>query len=368
MTQPILTLRQLNRATLARQLLLERESFPVDDSIRFLAGLQAQVAREPYIGLWTRLRDFQRNDLTQLLEQHKVVRTTFVRSTLHLVTADDYLLLRPAIQPALTRALYGFFGKRARNLELTRLAEAARAYLQAGPRTFTELRALLLELEPNEDAEAMAYVVRTQLPLVQVPRSTGWGYPSNPAYALADLWLGQSLLASENPHDLILRYLAAFGPATIKDVQTWVGMTGLREAVETLKPKLSLFQDERGNELLDLPDITLPPADIPAPPRFVPEYDNLILSHADRTRFVADEHRSSIYLPAGRVRATFLVDGFVRGTWKIEKTKNSATLVIEPFVSLSKEVQAALSEEGEQLIRFIEEESKTFGVRFAAKE
>ncbi len=165
----ILILRELNRATLARQLLLDRATIPVPDAVARLVGLQAQVPNPPYIGLWTRLRDFRRDDLTRLLEERRVVRAPLLRSTLHLFTAEDYALLRPALQPALTRALAAFFGRRAKGLDIARLVAAARAHLQETPRTFTELRALLSDLEPDRDPEALAYAVRTHLPLVQAP-------------------------------------------------------------------------------------------------------------------------------------------------------------------------------------------------------
>ena len=190
------------------------------------------------------------------------------------------------------------------------------------------------------------------------------GYSNKPPYATAESWLGFQASDQEHPRELILRYLAAFGPATVRDVQAWSGLVRLKEPVEALKPELRIFWDERGNELLDVPDAPLPPADTPAPARFVPEYDNLVLSHADRSRVISDEYRSKVFLSAGRVRATFLVDGFVRGTWRIEKSRSAATLVIEPFGPLPKEDRDALTEEGEQLVRFVEDGAKAHAVRF----
>lgn len=368
MADRVLTLRELNRATLARQLLLERAALPIPVAVERLAGLQAQVPNPPYVGLWTRLRDFRRDDLTALLERRQIVRATMMRSTLHLVTAEDYLLLRPALQSALTRALRAFFGQRAQGLDVDRLVAAAQAHLEEQPRTFTALRALLSDLEPDRDPEAMAYAVRTHLPLVQAPPGGAWGYGGSPAYALAESWLGGPLAAPEASwRHLVFRYLAAFGPATVKDVQTWSGLVRLRDAIEELKPGLRAFRDERGTELLDLPDLPLPPADAPAPVRFLPEYDNLVLSHADRTRVIADEHRSRVFLSAGRVRATLLVDGFVRGVWQIERAPGAIRLVLEPFGPLSGEARDALVEEGERLVRFVADGAETFDVRFAEK-
>ena len=364
----VLTLRELNRATLARQLLLDRAALPVADAVARLGGLQAQVPNPPYIGLWTRLRDFRRDDLTCLLEERRVVRAPLLRSTLHLFTAEDYALLRPALQPALTRALAAFFGQRAKGLDIARLVAAARDHLRETPRTFTELRARLSEIEPDRDPEALAYAVRTYLPLVQTPPGGAWGSGGSPAYALAEPWLGRPLAAPEESLPLLIRrYLAAFGPATVQDIQAWSGLTGLKGAVEALKPELRRCRDERGKELLDGADQPLPPADAPAPPRFLPEYDNLVLSHADRARVIADEHRPKVFLSAGRVRATFLVDGFVHGAWRIERTGGAARLVIEPFAPLSGEARDALLEEGERLVRFVEDGAADFAVEFAGR-
>ncbi len=362
----VLTLRELNRATLARQMLLDRQAIPVLDAVERLAGLQAQVTSPPYVGLWTRLRDFRREDLTRLMEERQVVRATLMRATLHLMTAEDYLLLRPALQPALTRSMNSIAGKRLDGLDVDRLVGAAREYFEREPHPFADLRPLLSELEPDRDPSALAYAVRTSLPLVQVPSGGVWGYSGKAPFTTAERWLGRALSGSEDPRRLVLKYLAAFGPATVRDVQTWSGRMQLKQPVEELRAELRTFRDERGNELLDLPDAALPPEDTPAPPRFVPDYDNLVLSHADRGRVISDEHRKKVFLSAARVRATFLIDGFVRGAWKVEKTRKTATLVIEPFEPISTEDRAALSDEGERLVRFLAEPqgAETFEVRF----
>jgi Winged helix DNA-binding domain len=177
----VLTLRELNRATLVRQMLLDREPLSVSDAVERLVGLQAQVPNPPYIGLWTRFRDFRREDLTRLLEQREIVRATLMRSTLHLMTAQDYLLLRPALQPALTRALTSFFGKRAKGLDVDRLVASAQRFLEEEPRAFGELSASLTELEPDRDPGALAYAARTYLPMVQVPSGGPRGYSNKPA-------------------------------------------------------------------------------------------------------------------------------------------------------------------------------------------
>jgi hypothetical protein len=362
----VLTLRELNRATLDRQMLLDRQSIPALDAIERLAGLQAQVPSPPYVGLWTRLNDFRREGLTRLMEERQVVRATLMRATLHLMTAEDYLLLRPVLQPALTRSMNSIARKRLEGLDLDRLVGTAREYFESGPRPFADFRLLLAELEPDRDQSALAYAVRTQLPLVQVPTGGVWGYSGKVPFTTAEKWLDRELSSSEDPRGLVLKYLAAFGPATVRDIQTWSGRIRLKESVEEIKPELRVLRDENDNELIDLPDAPLPPGDTPAPPRFVPDYDNLVLSHADRGRVISDEHRKKVFLSAARVRATFLIDGFVRGVWKVEKTRRAATLVIEPFERLSRGDRDALSEEGERLVRFLAEPqgAETFDVRF----
>jgi hypothetical protein len=364
----VLTLRELNRATLARQLLLERAVLPVAASIERLVGLQAQQPRSPYVGLWTRLVDFQRDDLARPIAERAVVKATLMRATLHLFTAADYLRLRPTLQPVLTHAFEAVLRQRGAQPDIPRLVAAAREYIAAQPRTFAEISTMLAELVPDGDPGAMRYAVRTHLPLVQVPVDGGWSYPGNPRFALADAWLDQPLPADggeDHLRELIFRYLAAFGPASVTDIQTWSGLAKLKVVVDELKPDLVRYRDERGRELFDLPDMPLPAADTPAPARLLPEYDNLLLAHQNRTRVVADAHRPRVFLPGLRVAATFLVDGFVGGTWTVERVKQAATLVVTPFEPLSKADRDALADEAERLVRFVEADAQTFAVRFA---
>lgn len=366
MTERTLTLRELNRATLARQMLLERASLPVLDAIERVAGLQAQLPNPPYIGLWTRLQAFRREELTGLIENRRAVRATMMRSTLHLMTASDYILSRLALQPALTRAMHGFFGARAKSIDVDQILAAARAYVQEQPRTFVEIRAYLTELFSAIDPALLAYAVRAHLPLVQIPPGGVWGFGGSPAHAEASAWLGCPLVAPiEGLRSLVLRYLAAFGPATVKDIQTWSGLPRLQDVIKELRPQLSTFRDEQGHELFDLPDSPRPSESISAPVRFLPEFDNLLLAHADRGRVMPDKYRTSVFLTVGRVRATFLVGGFVCGTWKIERTRNAARLVIEPFEPLPNAVRDELAAEGKRLIRFIEDDAETFDIQFA---
>lgn len=362
MADRILKLRELNRATLARQMLLARETISVSAAVERLAGLQAQLASAPYVGLWTRLQNFKREDLASLIDARKVVKATFNRATLHLVTAEDYLRFRTTLQPLLAGAASSIAKDRG-EFDLDKVLKAARAYLAEKPRTFADLSDMLAELLPDVDVGAMRYSVRTHIPLVQVPIATGWSYPSKPEFTLAESWLGRKISPKEFLPELVKRYLAAFGPASVTDAQTWLGLK-LKDTFEALRPELQTYRDENRRELFDLPGIELPAEDVPAPLRFLPEFDNLLLSHSNRTRVVAEENRPQVYLPALRVAATILVDGFVRGAWKVEKAKSAATLVITPFEKLAKKDRSALMEEAALLVRFVEPAAKSYDVRF----
>ncbi|WP_433936446.1 winged helix DNA-binding domain-containing protein [Sorangium cellulosum] len=360
-----LTRRDLNRATLARQMLLSRERATAVHGIERLIALQAQLARPPFIGLWSRLAGFRREHLVELIARREVVRAPFLRGTLHLVSAKDYLDLHPVIAPVLHAAVRSVLRSRADTLDIPRLVAEARAYFDEEPRTMDELRDHLAQLHPEGDVRAMALAVRMHLPVVQVPSATAWGYPGTADFAPAASWLGKPFREGDGPRALVLRYLASFGPATATDVQTWSGLARVKDVLQSLRERLCTFRDERGRELFDLPDAPRPPADTPAPARFVPDYDNLLLAHDDRTRVIADEHRGRIVLSANlRILPTFLVDGFVAGTWTIERKKASATLVIAPFEALARGARDQLAEEGEALLRFVEEDAGVFDVRF----
>lgn len=359
---PILTLRELNRATLARQMLLERESISIPAAIERLAGMQAQLSSAPFVGLWTRLNDFKREDLAKLIGDHTVVKATWIRATLHLVTANDFLRLRTTLQPILSGASESIVKSRGVELDKDAVIAAAKEYIASEPRTFAEISAMLAERWPDVDVGSMRYTVRTTLPLVQFPVSGGWSFPGNPKFTLAESWLDKPFVTDENLRTLIFRYLAAFGPASVTDMQKWSGFPKLKDAFEALRPELVTYRDERKRELFDLPNMPIP--DSPTPERFLPEFDNLLVAHDKRTRIVADEYRKKVYLPGLRVAATFLVDGFVRGAWKVESKKKVATLTLAPFDSLTKQNRDALAEEGEKLLRFIEPDAKTFEVRF----
>ena len=209
----------------------------------------------------------------------------------------------------------------------------------------------------------MGYTVQGMLPLVHVPPRGTWGRGGAVPAVLAEQWLGRALSDDRSPDELIVRYLAAFGPASVADVQEWSGLTGLRDAVERLRPRLRAFHDESGRELFDLPDAPRPDPVTPAPVRFLPEYDNLILGHADRSRMLTDEHRKALWTKNGLLAAA-LVDGTVAATWRIDRDRKRAVLTIDPLRRLAKRERVALAEEGERLLDFTDPEP-AHDVRFA---
>jgi hypothetical protein len=361
-----ITLRQINRATLARQMLLERERVTPLAAVERLVGLQAQWPRPPFIGLWSRIDGFERDALVKLFERRKAVRGTFLRGTIHVVSAEDFVTLRPAVQPALDGAMQSILRSRIDGLDLDRLVNGARRFLGKQPRPFEDLRDEFLRLDPEADERALGYAVRMRLPLVQVPDpTTPWGFPNKASFAPADHWLGCAIpTAPARPDALVLRYLAAYGPASAADVQAWSGLSGssIAEAVARLRPRLVACRDERKRELLDLPRAPRPDGDTPAPVRLVPEYDNLITARADE-RFVAKAHRPRVFLSALRVAATVLIDGFVAATWHVKATRTGVTLILEPFRTLPKGVRAAVTEEAERLAHFIEPDARRVDVK-----
>lgn len=359
----VLTLKALNRATLARQMLLAREKTTVVKAVERLAALQAQLARPPYVALWARISGFRAEDLTRLARERRLVRGTMMRGTLHLLTAKDYLEWRPALQPMLTAGMRAVLEERAAGLDIEGLMRSARAALRERPRTFEELRPLLKKAWPKADERALGYAVRTHLPLVQVPDGTRWGWPASAGFAEAESWV-EAPLAPGRLEALLLRYIAALGPATVADAETWSGVRPLKDAFAALRPSLSVFRDEGGRELFDLKDAPRPPARTPAPARFLPDFDNLLLGHADRQRVISDAHRPLVTTRNLRILPTFLVDGFVRGTWTVQRSRSVASLVAEPFEPLPRGARADLLAEGQGLLRFLEPDAPKLEVRF----
>jgi hypothetical protein len=339
---------------------------PAADAIAHLIGMQAQAPNPPYVGLWTRLEGFRPGELAGLLEDRKAVRTALMRSTVHLVTADDCLMLRPLLQPALDRALAATrFGRDVAGLAAAEVTAAVVTILAAaGPLTPKELGAALAERWPDRDPDSLVNAARSWMPLVQVPPRGIWGVGGQTRYAASESWLGRPVDAEADPDTVVRRYLAAYGPATVKDVQTWSGLTRLREVLERLRPGLRVLRDEDGNELFDVPDAPLPGPDTAAPVRFLPEFDNILLSHANRTRVIDPAHQPLIFTRNGIIRSTFLVDGFVHGRWNIAQSRDEATLTLEPFTALTARQRNALSGEGERLLSFAAEGAASYDIRF----
>lgn len=359
----VLTLRALNRAALARQLLLQREKVKPLDAIARIAGMQAQVPKPPFLGLWSRLAKFERDDLRKLIARGDVVRATMMRGTLHLMTCKDFLAWRNPLQPVLDDIPRDM--KDAVSIDVGLLSKEARKFFDKEPRPFEALREHLAALHPDANARLMAYSVRMHLPLVMVPDDSRWSWPSDSAFAVAETFLGKSLGASSSPREMLQRYLAAFGPATPADFQSWSGLGGARAIFEELRPKLVTFRDERKRELFDVPNAPLPDESTPASVRFLPDYDSVRLGWADRKRIIADEHLPLVATKNLRVLATFLLDGFIAGTWNITRRKSTATLAIAPFAKLARKDRDALANEGEQLLRFAEEDAGKFDVQFS---
>ncbi|MFT4037097.1 MAG: winged helix DNA-binding domain-containing protein [Thermomicrobiales bacterium] len=356
---------ELNRATLARQMLLERADVDATTGVERLIGMQAQEARPPFIGLWSRLQGFARDDAHRALHDRALVRATLMRGTIHLFSADDYRAFRPAIQPVLDGGLR-VLGDKGSGLDIERVLPVAQALLRESPLPFPAIRDHLQARFPEVNDRALGYTVRMLLPLVMMPTEHRWGYPANAAFGLADDWLGASAPPPDALQELVRRYLGAFGPATVTDAQTWLGMTGLKPTFAALRPELVVFRGERNKEYFDLPHAPRPPADTPAPVRFLPDFDNLLLSHADRTRVIADDHRNIVYQKGNlRLLPSFLVDGVVAGTWRSERKRKDATLTLTPFAPLPKRAQSELAEEGDRLLHFVEEDAATFAVIFA---
>jgi hypothetical protein len=340
-----LSRRALNRALLARQLLLERRKQPAADVIEHLVGMQAQEPQAPYIGLWNRIEGFDPEELSGLIERREAVRASLMRSTIHLVTARDALTLRPLIQPVLERTFRGSaYSKQLGGAPLGELLAHGRRLIDEQPRTRAELGPLLAERWPDADPGSLSAAIGFLVPGVQVPPRGLWRRSGQARWAGAGAWLGRELDPSPSRAELLTRYLNAFGPASVKDAQAWSGLTRLREVAKELD--LVAYEDENGTELLDVPEAPLPDESTPAPPRFLAPFDNAILGHADRGRILPRELRDLAY--RDRLMRTFLVDGSVAGTWRVE----GSALVVQPFAPLERTDRDAVHEEAERLLAF----------------
>ncbi|MFI7337367.1 winged helix DNA-binding domain-containing protein [Streptomyces sp. NPDC050085] len=350
-TKPI-TARALGRATLARQLLLEHSPLSVEEAVDRLVGLQAQEVRPPYLALAARLDGFTPAQLSTALEERRLARLVTMRSTIHLHTAEDCMTLRPLVQPARERELR-MFRNGLVGVDLPRLTALTREYVEEEPRTPKQLRELLLKEWPDADPQALTIAARACLPLVQATPRGLWRRSGAVRLTTAEHWLGRPAEETPTADATILRYLGAFGPASVKDFQQWSGLTRTKDAFERLRPRLVTFRDEHGVELFDLPDAPRPDEDVPAPPRLLAEFDNLLLSHADRTRLVRETDRG-LNWQVNTVYLTFLIDGMLAGLWTLKETDSGSTLTLAPFRDPTRAQRDELVAEAERTAAVLE--------------
>ncbi|MEV6640738.1 winged helix DNA-binding domain-containing protein [Amycolatopsis sp. NPDC051371] len=341
----------LNRATLARQLLLERAALPVHDAVAHLGGLQAQEPQEPFTGLWSRLRAFDPAELSDLLAGRRVVRTHLMRRTVHLLTAEDVLAWRARFDAMLRQRVLGTYRRELDGVDLDELTAAGRAVLADGePRSMGELARAVADRWPSCGPRPLGeMLIAALIPVAQLPPRGLWRTKGGVRNLPLASWLGREIDPLD-PADgvgqaLVKRYLAAFGPAATADLRAWSGLAGLPAAVKAVREELVVFRDERGRELLDLPDAPRPDPDTPAPVRFLPAFDNAILGYDDRTRLIDDAHRG-LSVAGERV---VLVDGRVSATWKVD----ADAVVVRPLRRLTKPERSAVDAEGGALASYL---------------
>jgi hypothetical protein len=324
---------------------------PAAEVVEHLVGMQAQEPRDPYVALWTRIDGFRPEELEGLIEGRDAVRMTLMRGTIHLFTARDALALRPPLGVVPDRLFRSGspFGRRLGGADVGEIVAAGRALIEEEPRTRAELRKLFAERWPDRDAEAMAHAVAYLLPLVQIPPRGLWSRSGRATLANLESWVGRQLGDDPGPDPVVLRYLAAFGPASVKDVAAWSGLTGVRAIVERLRDGLRTFRDESRVELFDVPDGPLPDPDTPAPVRFLPEYDNVFLGHADRSRIGDPADRRRLGFGDGRFFSLVLIGGFLRAAWRVD----DGDVVVKPARKLSKRDAASVEAEGRRLAAFL---------------
>ncbi|MFD0364537.1 winged helix DNA-binding domain-containing protein [Nocardia sp. GCM10030253] len=347
-----LSLRELNRTLLVRQMLVERVSMTPLELVRHLVAVQGQEPNWPYVGLWARLTEFRHDELAQLLRERKLVRSSMIRRTVHLATAADFRWLRPTVQPVVSAALQApYYRDEIEGVDQDALAAAGRELLAGRTLTRSELGLLLAERFPDRHTRRLAEAVELMVPLVHGPDTGAWGKWRNRyvTIGLAEEWIGASMTEQPRPETLILRYLAGFGPASVADIQAWAGITRLAGVIDGMRASLRVFRDDKGKELFDLPDAPLADPNLPVPVRFLPAFDNSLLGHKDRRRVISDEDRNRIAKEASAGVPMYLVDGFVHGRWSLDDT----TVRITPWHPLSPADAEAVRAEAEHLLTFV---------------
>lgn len=344
-------------------MLLARSRTSVLNATHQLLALQAQIARPPFVGLWSRIDGLKREDVVKPLVDKRLVRGTSLRGTLHVMTATDFVGFRSTLQTALDRGLK-VVGGRLDDVQIDPVLALAGKFFRE-PKTFDAFRDHLAEKFPKGDIRAMAYAARLKVPLLQVPSSATWGFPVQADFITAEAWLGKPKKeAAADLQEFVLRYLAAYGPATATDAQAWSGLPALKPTFEALRPRLVTFSGERGGELFDLPDAPRPSIDTPAPVRLLPEWDSVIVTRAD-ARLLPLQHRSSVFQPGLRVLPTVLVDGTVAGTWKIECRRTTGSLIVSLFASQPAKVRREIESEADALLAFAEPDVATREIKIS---
>ncbi|MFQ6392499.1 winged helix DNA-binding domain-containing protein [Nocardia sp. KC 131] len=351
----MLSTRVLNRTLLSRQHLLERSALTVPEMCDHLIGLQAQDSTPPFIGLWSRITDFDPMTVSAGLDDHSLVRITLMRGTIHLVTPPDALRIAPHVQPELEKVPFrkGFnFGAMV-GLDPEEVRERGEAVLGDEPMATADMRAQAAVLWPDRDAGAVVQTWLYQLPVLQTPPRGKWKDNSRPVWSRVEPWLGAPLDPTYPLAELVFRYLRAFGPASTMDMQTWSKLTGMKKAVEQLGDRLRTYTDERGRTLYDVADGELADPDLPAPVRLLGWYDNVVLSHQDRTRIVPDGGAMPLQAFATQV-SSVLIDGFLSGLYKVFLEKGLARLRISPTRPWSASERASVEAEAHALLAFLE--------------
>lgn len=367
MAAEVLTRRALNRALLARQRLLGRSDGGAVDVIERLVGLQAQEPEHPYVGLWARIEGFRPDHLAGLIESRSAVRAILMRGTIHLVSAGDCLRIQPRTMDVLDRGFGSQFKRQVADVDRGEFVELCRAALEGGARTRAELAAVANARWPGIDRSPLGLAATYWIPLVQVPPRGLWGRKGGASWALTEEWLSRPHEEPIPVADLVRRYLAAFGPASVADMRTWSGLTGLRAAFDEIRDELRTFRDESGRELFDVADGALPDPATPAPVRFLPHYDNVSLSHDDRSRILETPKWYGPNERGGAFVGPVLVDGFYRAFWALRGEGEEARIEVLEHEFRRDDPPGAREEivaEGERLLSMLAPEGRG-SVRFA---